>query len=117
MKMNYEIYPKNEKFSTSLPITIEVEGKGPRLDIEGIGRIDLKGGQKKTAQIYFRLPGHYKLIFKDGEEVREEVITVYQHEYLDFKNEFGFFSLLFLIVMGGIILWTRKIMKKRTEEI
>lgn len=116
--MNYEIYPKNEEFSTSLPITIEVEGAtNPRLDIEGIGRIDLKGGQKKTAQIYFRLPGEYKLTFKDGEVVRQEVITVYQHEYLDFKNEFGFFSILFLIVMGGIILWTRKIMKNKTEKV
>ena len=114
--MNYSIYPKNEQITTSLPITIEVKEfkKSPKLKIDGIGEIELKGKEVKTAQIYFRLPGEYRLTFQDGELMKSEVITIHQHEYLDFKNEFGVFFILFLMVMGGIIIWTRKIMKNKT---
>lgn len=113
--MKYSIQPNKDKLSTSVPITIEVNGIKPVVSIEGIGRIDLKGTEKKTAQIYFSLPGEYKITFKDGELIKHEVLKVSQHEYLKFKYEFGAFTILFLLVMGGIILWTRKIMKNKTE--
>ncbi|HLT22653.1 MAG TPA: hypothetical protein VKZ84_04390 [Bacteriovoracaceae bacterium] len=114
--MNYEISPKSN-LRTIVPITIEVEGNNPRVDVEGIGRIDLQGTGRKTAQIYFSLPGEYKITFTDGELVKEEVIYVDQQVFLSFKNEFGVFFILFLLVMGGIIIWTRKIMQNKTEKI
>ncbi|MFA7614401.1 MAG: hypothetical protein WCY48_09205 [Candidatus Caldatribacteriota bacterium] len=113
--MNYKIYPKTN-LRTSVPINIEVEGKNPRVDVEGIGRIELKGSEIKKAQIYFSLPGEYKITLTDGELIKEEVLSVDQQVYLSFKNEFGVFFILFLVVMGGIILWTRKIMQNKTEK-
>lgn len=112
--MKYSISP-NKDVTTSLPINIEVTGKAPLVHIDGIGKIELKGGEKKTAQIYFKLPGEYRITFKDGDIVHHEVIKIEQHEYLNFKNEFGAFSLLFLLVMTGVIIWTRKIMQNKID--
>ena len=114
--MNYSINPQSD-LTTSIPITIEVKNfeHKPKLKVDGIGDIELKGQKVKSAQIYFRLPGEYRVTIQDGSTIKHEVLNVSQHEYLDFKNEFGFFFILFLIVMGGVVLWTRKIMKNKTE--
>ena len=72
------------------------------------------GGFK--SEFYFTLPSTYHVEVRGDQEIQNLDLLVEQHTFLDFQNEFGIFSLLFLIVMGGIILWTRKIMKKKMPQ-
>lgn len=113
--MKWTLHPKSEGITTTLPMSIELEGWSgtPRVYISGLGELNLvpvKG--KLRSEFYFTLPGTYRLEVKDKETLIVTDLVVEEHQYLDFKNEFGFFFILFLIVMGGIILWTKKIMQK-----
>lgn len=113
--MKWTIYPENKEFTTSLPLTIEISDyRGePEVTVEKLGELKLnRQADKLEARFYFTLPGEYKLQVTDSNSKEVRVLHVSEHKYLDFGNEFGFFLILFLFVMGGIILWTRKIMLK-----
>lgn len=113
--MKWTIYPENSEITTSLPLTIEISGHQGTVNVsvDRLGELKLKKENNKlTSQFYFTLPGEYKVKVKDSISSEVRVIKVAEHKYLDFGNEFGFFLILFLIVMGGIVLWTRKIMQK-----
>jgi hypothetical protein len=117
--MNWIFHPKNKEITTSLPMSVEVwDYTGtPSVTLSGVGKLELKPttqGKLKT-DFYVTLPGEYKLQIKDSVSQVDFPILVAQHQYLDFKNEFGVFFILFLFVMGGIIIWTSKIMKKKTS--
>lgn len=116
--MNWTFHPTTEDLTTSLPMEIEVSDYAgtPRVNISGLGEMQLKssGPQKMKTQFYFVLPGSYRIEVRDAQTVAVKEISVREHTYLDFVNEFGAFFVLFLIVMGGIVLWTRRIMKSRT---
>jgi hypothetical protein len=91
----------------------------PKVVIKEIGEmkvvVNKTGGYK--SEFYFTLPETYHLeVRADGELIKME-LPIVQHTFLDFQNEFGIFFVLFLIVMGGIVLWTRKIMKSQTRKI
>lgn len=113
--MRWEIFPKNEKLTTTLPMSLEIyEWKEqPHVYLEGVGELVLKGdGGKLKTDFYFIAPGRYQLTVQDGLVIEQRVLDIEEHQYLSFTNEFGFFLLLFLFVMGGIVLWTKKIMLK-----
>jgi hypothetical protein len=116
--MNWTFHPKNKDLTTSLPLSVELthwEGN-PKVLVKELGELELKPhGKNLKADFYLTLPGTYTIVVKDSISVNQEIIEVKQHTYLDFKNEFGIFLLLFLIVMGGIVLWTYKIMNKKIE--
>lgn len=118
--MKWTLYPKNKDLTTSLPLSLEItEWKGsPKVTLEGVGELKLKPfeGKLKT-DFYLALPGKYSLEIKDSLSSEVTELNIEEHRYLDFTNEFGFFLILFLFVMGGIIIWTRKIMKKKTPKI
>ncbi|MFP5384744.1 MAG: hypothetical protein ACLGHN_01605 [Bacteriovoracia bacterium] len=113
--MKWTLYPENKDLTTTLPLSVEIEqweGK-PSVKVEGLGELKLKEqNNKMRSEFYFTLPGKYKIEIKDRVSTEVKVLTVSEHQYLNFTNEFGFFFVLFLIVMGGIVLWTRKIMLK-----
>lgn len=113
--MKWTLYPKNKDFTTSLPMSVEVtEWEGsPQVHMKGVGELKLrKVGSILRTDFYVALPGQYQLTVKDASHQQSLNLDVKEHRYLDFGNEFGFFLVLFLITMGGIILWTRKIMMK-----
>lgn len=116
--MNWTFHPTNKAITTSLPLSIEVsDWKGtPRVILEGVGDLELKripeGAMK--ADFYLTLPGTYKVLIQDSVVKESYEFQVIQHNYLDFSREFGFFFILFLFVMGGIVIWVRQIMKKKT---
>jgi hypothetical protein len=116
--MKWTFHPKNKHLTTSLPMSVEISefsGK-PSVSLSGVGSLELKpvpnGGMK--ADFYVTLPGNYTLTVKDSNSSASQELEIAQHTYLDFGNEFGTFFVLFLFVMGGIVLWTRKIMQKKT---
>jgi hypothetical protein len=115
--MKWTLFPKNENLTTSLPITIEIEewqGKA-KVHLESVGELQLRpAGDKLKTEFYVTLPGEYKLTISDSYNTSTHTLQIEQHQYLNFSNEFGIFGLLFLLVMGGIILWTRRIMLKKT---
>jgi hypothetical protein len=87
----------------------------PSVNLSGIGALELKSrpnGVMRT-DFYVSLPGTYTLTIKDSNSSASHELEIAQHTYLDFGKEFGTFFVLFLIVMGGIILWTMKIMQKK----
>lgn len=113
--MKWTLYPKNKDLTTSLPMSVEVtEWEGtPKVRLDGVGELKLrKVGPILRTDFYVALPGNYQLTVKDGASQQSINLDVKEHRYLDFGNEFGFFLVLFLLTMGGIILWTRKIMMK-----
>lgn len=113
--MKWKLHPENEEITTTLPLTIEVHAwKGkPRVFVHGLGNLELKkqGANLKT-EFYFTLPGKYRIDVRDSVSHHTMDLEVKEHQYLSFNGEFGFFFILFLVVMGGIVLWTRKIMHK-----
>lgn len=116
--MKWTFHPESEDLTTTLPLSVEIsdfEGS-PRAHLEGVGELDLKkvAGDKYRADFYVSLPGNYKLTVSDARYSSQRELVIAEHQYLDFTNEFGAFFLLFLCVMGGVILWTRKIMKQKT---
>lgn len=116
--MNWTFHPTNKEITTSLPLSVEVRNwKGrPRVILDGVGDLELKGTPQGAmkADFYLTLPGTYKVTIQDSGSKDFYQFQVKQHHYLDFSNEFGFFFILFLFVMGGIVLWVRQIMKKKT---
>lgn len=108
----------NKKLTTSLPLSIEIEDfvGEPTVTLSDVGRLELKkvSEGKLRSNFYVGLEGHYTLTIKDSKEVVSIPLNIAQHRYINFTNEFGSFFLLFLVVMGGIILWTRKIMRNKT---
>lgn len=115
--MKWKLHPENKKLTTTLPMSLEVhewEGQ-PRIRIDNMGELKLKAhGKILKTDFYFTLPGEYRIEIRDEVNQHEMRVQVLEHQYLDFSREFGFFFILFLIVMGGIIIWTRKIMQKET---
>ncbi len=113
--MKWTLYPKNKDLTTSLPMSVEIEewDGTPKVHLKGVGDLHLrKTGTKLRTEFYVALPGTYELTVKDSSHSQSLNLDVKEHRYLDFGNEFGFFLVLFLLTMGGIILWTRKIMTK-----
>lgn len=114
--MKWTLHPENKDLTTTLPLSVtlsEWQGK-PRVILEGAGELELKPqGKNLVSEFYFALPGQYTLEIKD--EGHHEIIElqIKEHRYLNFTSEFGFFFILFLFVMGGIFLWTKKIMQKK----
>lgn len=115
--MNWTFHPKNEDLTTSLPLSVEItkwEGEAQVL-VEGIGPLELRPSPHGLkADFYFTLPGTYTLTVKDAHHTEVRELMVEQHNYLNFVTEFGTFFVLFLFVMGGIVLWTRRIMKNKS---
>lgn len=113
--MKWTLYPKNKDLTTSLPMSVEIsewEGR-PEVHLKGVGDLKLrKIGTKLRTDFYVAMPGSYQLTVRDASHEQSLNLEVSEHRYLDFGNEFGFFLVLFLLTMGGIILWTRKIMMK-----
>lgn len=118
--MKWTFHPTNKKLTTSLPLSIEVEGFSgePTVTLSEVGRLELKkvSEGKLRSDFYVGLEGKYILTVKDSKETVHIPLDIAQHRYINFTNEFGSFFLLFLVVMGGIILWTRKIMKYKTRK-
>lgn len=115
--MNWTFHPKNKELTTSLPLSVEINNwQGtPRVILEGVGDLELKpisNGVLKT-DFYLTLPGTYRLQLLDANSSYAYEFSIKQHTYLDFTNEFGFFLALFIVAMGGIVLWVKKIMKKK----
>lgn len=115
--MKWTFHPTTKQLTTSLPLSVEVEdarGK-PSISLSQVGELELKPFKNGfKADFYVKLPGTYYLTIKDKYESSTMTLIVEEHTYLDFQNEFGSFFILFVAVMGGIVLWTRKIMKKKT---
>lgn len=113
--MKWKLHPKSEDITTSLPLTLDIlewEGK-PRVILDGTGELSLKAQKDGTlkSEFYVYIPGSYRVKLIDSAGTSELEFYAKEHRYLDFGEEFGFFFVLFLIVMGGIILWTAKLMK------
>lgn len=115
--MKWTFHPENEELTTSLPMSVEIrEFKGkPEVLIREIGSLELKkmkeGGLR--SEFYVSLPGKYVLEVRDAERFFQRELEIKQHVYLKFNKEFGSFSIIFLFVMGGVVLWTRRIMKNK----
>ncbi len=118
--MKWKFYPTNKDLTTSLPMFVElseVQGKA-KVHLSRVGDLNLvktKHGDLK-AEFYVTLPGQYQLEMSDATTRYTHSIEVLQHSYLKFNEEFGFFLILFTLAMGGIILWTHKIMKKSIKK-
>jgi hypothetical protein len=116
--MKWTFHPANKELTTSLPLEVVLsDWQGtPRVSVDRLGEIPLTPeGQKLVARFYVVMPGRYEVRISDGTSVvAVHPIEVAQHTYLDFTNEFGFFFILFLFVMGGIALWTITIMRRPT---
>ncbi len=114
--MNWKFYPTNKELMTSLPMSVTLEnysGK-PTVTLSSIGELQLVKVKDGTlrADFYVLMPGNYIIEMKDANSQFSHQFAVKQYSYLSFTNEFGFFLIIFIFFMGGIILWTKKIMKK-----
>lgn len=117
LTVKWTLFPKNKAITTSLPMSVEVtEWVGrPKVYIQGMGEMSLKKTpQGMKADFYMTLPGEYKLTVSDSSNSFEQILKVDEHQYLNFSQEFGFFFILFLFVMLGVIVWCAKIMRKKT---
>ncbi len=111
--MKWTLTPTNKELTTGLPIQVEIsEYVGtPKVRLHGVGELILKPhGKSLRTEFYVKLPGKYHLEVRDAKNQDGLELDIKEHRYLDFTSEFGFFFVLFLFVMGGIVLWTRKIM-------
>lgn len=115
--MMWIFHPKGE-LRTTVPMSLEISGYAgvPKVVLEGVGDLDLQasGRDSLKAHFYVTLPGKYRLIMSDRQSNSSYEFFVHEQKYLDFKSEFGIFFILFILVMGGLFLWVRKIMKRKT---
>jgi len=110
-----EIDPPGEK-RTSLPITLTIKktSKKPSVEVLELGNISVKKyGNNYQAQFWAQTPGQYNLIVKESKNTFEKIINIKEQTYITFKNEFGFFLILFLITSLGMIKWIKKILKTK----
>ncbi len=118
--MKWKFYPTNKELTTTLPMYLElteVQGKA-KIHLSSVGKLNLakmKDGALK-AEFYVSLPGKYLLEMSDASTQYTHKFEVKQHSFLKFTEEFGFFLILFTLMMGGLIVWTRKIMKKSIKK-
>lgn len=115
--MKWTFHPTNKDLTTSVPLSVEIsEWEGnPKVKVSQIGELELKKSKSGLrADFHLTLPGEYQIEVTDALVKDSLSIKVAQHDYLNFSREFGSFGLLFILVMGGIIIWTKKIMRKKT---
>ena len=118
--MNWKFYPTNKELTTSLPMSVTLEnysGK-PTVHLSSVGELELVKTHQGALRADFHLlmPGNYTLDIQDANSHFSHQILVKQHSYLNFSNEFGLFFILLLVLMGGIFLWTHKIMQKSIKK-
>lgn len=114
--MKVKILPENIR--TSVPVFIEVSevNSAPKIEVSEIGKIAVQKHHKQAntfiSDFYVQIPGEYKIKIVHQSEVYSKTLTITQQEFLTFDKEFGVFSILLSLVMLGVIIWTRKIMKR-----
>jgi hypothetical protein len=108
-----------EDYRTELPVNMfitETEG-APKVKVKGIGAIPVeKRNDFYYSQFYVQIPGTFNLTIQDSRDTFTKDITFAQQEYLSFGKQFGAFMVLFAFAMIGLVLWTKKIMNKKTEK-
>lgn len=115
--MIVKIYPEGEELTTALPLVVHIidDAGNPRAKIVGVGELELSqhplGGVK--SDFHFTLPGQYQILIKDAREEQSIMLEIKEHRYLNFREEFGFFLCLFSLVMTGVYLWVRSVMKSK----
>ena len=100
---------------TTVPIVLVIYESSslPQFTVDKLGKIPVypfKDGFR--AEFFVETPGVYSLKLISGKEVWNKEILVKEQKYLSFRKEFGFFSILFVLMMCGVVLWVRKIKKK-----
>ncbi len=112
--MIIEINPKKD-YRTQVPIYIKITDslELPRVKVSGVGEIPVKKTNNfYQSHFYIQKSGIYKLEISNPIKKVVKTLNVSEQTYLSFSKEFGAFSVIFIIVMLGVILWTRKIMIK-----
>jgi hypothetical protein len=103
----------SDEFRTQLPVTIDIESSSkPTVTLEPLGELEvltIPSGYR--AQFHVMEPLKYSLIVKNASEEWRKDIYFEEQQFLKFDKEFGFFLILFFMMLGGVILWTRKLMK------
>lgn len=98
----------------NVPIEIDIEGaKGkPQIFVKKLGKVDAlaqKNGYKAT--FWTTKKGTYKITIKDQVHTITKNIIVEEQSYITFKQEFGFFLLIFSFVSIGLIIWMKRLKK------
>jgi len=65
-----------------------------------------------SANFWLRQVGDYKVKVQAGTESQQQLIHVDEQVFLNFGQEFGWFSALFLLVGIGVILWLRRRLRR-----
>jgi hypothetical protein len=107
-------FTDGQEFRTQLPVTGFIECSSlPKLSVTSMGLVPVK---KLSGKWYFEFhvmkPGLHQLKFTCSNEVKEIEMNFEEQKFLEFDREFGFFFLLFIFCMTGIVIWTRKLMKE-----
>jgi hypothetical protein len=121
--MKLEVHPK--KARSRLPFTAQVIDvqSPPSLTVGKIGetlsfapRVQSGDGEHRyKVTFWLEEPGEYEVRAISAQETRIEKILVEPQVYMSFAKEFGSFTILFLCVMAGVVLWIRRIMQSQPQ--
>ena len=109
--MKVEINPK-EGLRATVPIDLKIKDTDnmPKVYVKGLGEVDvLKMDDGYQAVFWSSSPGTYEVVVEGKNKAFTKVLEIGEQKYLTFGQEFGFFTVLFILFSMGLILWIRKI--------
>jgi hypothetical protein len=116
--MNVEILNRDD-IRESVPIELIINGvaEKPKIIVSNLGAVtpvEYLEGYKAT--FWSMAEGSYKIDIVAGSSSWSEIIEVQEQSYINFKQEFGLFSLLFVLVSLGVVKWIKHLKKVIIEE-
>ena len=110
-----EIEVSDDTVREGVPVEIVIHNAAghPKVHISKMGYLTprLKDG-KYTASFWAVEKGFYEISVKDSNKTVTRSIEVSSQSYLTFKEEFGAFFVLLLLVSFSLYLWMKKIRQK-----
>ncbi len=114
--MEVSITPQNLRTFLPINITITSSAQTPSITVTPPQGSSLQkfsidpslDNQQYHAEFWIRQPGQYKVMIEDGAESIIKPLTVKEQHFLAFNEEFGTFTVLFLLLSLGVFLWHRK---------
>jgi hypothetical protein len=114
--MIVELNPQNN-FRTTVPIYLKVKNFNLPVivEVKPIGEIAFSIKDKiLSTHFWVDKSGNYELKIQDKNSIWSKEIHIEKQQFINFTNQFGFFSILFLILITGLILWMKNHLRKNS---
>ncbi len=106
---------EGQEYRTQLPVVgwVDDADSKPTVLVGGMGAAKVRReGDGWRFEFHVMSPGTYRLEVRDADEAWARELVFAEQRFLEFGPEFGSFTALFAVVMTGVVLWTRRLMKR-----